>query len=309
MNDQHVLTKTLRDGGRLDISIAPFGSPDSSAWELVLTRDGREWIRTRNHPREVAAPPAPGITHALPIDDGRDGGKAVGLTAAEADKITAAFKAHYERQAQRQKDRIKAEMAEAEARARAAAPDAPVFTLSGPDGAAPPGPGETARLGDGRAVTGLRTWKKYYGEDGWTFGVMDESGYLYFSECREATPEERAGLEGREARQARREGLMERAAELSRTADGEIPAEVTGDLHALPSARIRPARRTEAGAPYIQLRTDEGAGALWLLIYNGADGDNWSYSNYGAYIARRIPLTPELAALAADLRAEFGSVD
>jgi hypothetical protein len=309
MNEQHVLTKTLRDDSRLDISIEPYGSPDSSAWELVLTRDGQEWIRTRNYPREVTTPPAPGITHALPIDDGRDGGKAVGLTAAEADTITAAFKAHYDRQAQRQKDRIKAETAGREARARAAAPDAPAFTVSGPESDAPPGPGETARLSDGRAVTGLRSWRKYYGEDGWSLGVMDESGHLYFSEVREATADERAGLEEREARQARREDLMERGAELSRTAGGEIPAEVTADLHVLPSARIGPARHHEAGTPYIHLRTDEAGGALWVLIYNGADGDNWSYSNYWTYIARRIPLTPELAALAADLRAEFGSAD
>ncbi|MFE9250812.1 hypothetical protein [Streptomyces sp. NPDC007088] len=52
---------------------------------------------------------------------------------------------------------------------------------------------------------------------------------------------------------------------------------------------------------------DEQTGAAWFLRYN--DGDNWSASNLGSFIARRVPLTEERSQLLADLRAEYPQGD
>lgn len=304
---EFVLSKILRDGKtRLDIRIVPYGGADSSAHELVLSRDGEEWTRTRRLPRRLDKPADGGCTHGLPIGDRQ----AAGLTGAEARTVESAVERHRKDQERRQAERIENERAEAEAAARAAAPGVPTFTVSGPYGA-PAGIGHTVRLDDGQVVTGLRTWKRYYREDGWSFGVMDESGYLYFSEVRDATASEREELERREARQARREELARRGAELAR-AGGEVPeeADVPG-LWALPSVRTEPGRRGGFGTvdPFVHFRVDEPGGFLWVLTYNGADGDDWSRNNFGAYVACRMPLTAERAALAEELRAEFGAVE
>ena len=311
MADQ-LLTKTLRDGREFTLTIEPDPGrgqdPDQAlAYHLRTHVDGETSTAfSAASPFELTEPPAPGVTCAIRVIlPGSMEWKPVGLTAAEASQVKEATA----RWIQARKDRRSAQRDALADRVRAAAPGAPAFTISSPDGA-PAGIGETVRDRDGRAVTGLRTWRKHYPEDGWSFGVMAESGYLYFSEVRGATPGEREELEEREELRARREQLAARGAELARTADGEVPAEVAEDLHALPSVRVRPARRTETGTPCEHLRLDEPGGALWVLTYNGHDGDNWSASNYNrAYIARRVPLTPELAALAAGLRAEFGSAD
>ena len=301
----HVLTKTLRDGKtQLAIHIEPYGSPDSSAHEFVLSRDGAEWARTREYPRELDKAPAPGVTHGLPLASGQ----AVGLTRAEANAITRAIENHHDRQQKRQEQQIKGRLAEAEARARAAAPDAPVFTISGPG--SPCGIGSTVRLEDGRAVTGLAISRRYIREDGWSLGVMDESGWLYTTEVRQATAAEAAELEASEDLAARRDSLRAQGRELAESA-GSAPEAGTAGVLALPGVRIEPARHTTAfgseGA-YQHLRADRENGALWVLTYNGTDGDNWSRSNCGPYIARRVPLTPETDALIAELAAEFGAI-
>ncbi|MFI1189393.1 hypothetical protein [Streptomyces californicus] len=57
--------------------------------------------------------------------------------------------------------------------------------------------------------------------------------------------------------------------------------------------------------PDEELHVDEQARVAWYLRYNGHDGDDWSLSNHGSFIARRVPLTEERARLVADLRAEY----
>lgn len=305
-----ILAKTLRDGKtRIEFRIQPeTPEPDTLAYWLTISWAGGQPHRFKSSSYRVATPPAPGITHAInaPNADGC-GMVTIGLTAAEVAQIEDAAKAWI----QERKDRKDAEREALAVRVRDAAPGAPAWSISGADG--PPAQvGETVRDGDGRAITGLKTWSRYYAEDGWSFGVMDEAGYLYFSEVREATDAERAVLEAREARSAAREDLAARGAALATDPAAQAPAGDPGNLRALPGARIKAESPvTLAFGPegcYRHLRADAGKGILWILTYNGADGDDWSRSDYGPYIARFLPLTPDRRVLFDDLADTFGQL-
>jgi hypothetical protein len=51
-------------------------------------------------------------------------------------------------------------------------------------------------------------------------------------------------------------------------------------------------RRLSCDSPYLQI--DQEAGLLWTVFYNGRDGDDWEWNNYGHSIASNQPLTPDL---------------
>ena len=58
--------------------------------------------------------------------------------------------------------------------------------------------GESIRLKDGRIVTVTKARERYFEEDGLSFGVGDDEGYIYYADVRPATDSERTFLEGRE---------------------------------------------------------------------------------------------------------------
>jgi len=82
---------------------------------------------------------------------------------------------------------------------------------------------------------------------------------------------------------------------------GDLAARLDGvELHQVyPDARPNPFGLTHPDRFYV--------GAEWpyvmVTVHNGADGDNWSASNYGSAIARLLPLTTERAALLLAMRA------
>ncbi|MEW2498502.1 hypothetical protein AB0942_33970 [Streptomyces nodosus] len=139
------------------------------------------------------------------------------------------------------------------------------------------------------------------GVDGWYHRVL----------VRPATGEEAAEILKQEVVQARRARLRHRRAELFGTralqADGVVPAE--GDVSFDGTVKVPFGAELErSGYSYASddvLRVDEARGVAYWLIYNGRDGDDWSASNAGSYIAVRYPLTPERAELVTDLRAEY----
>ena len=49
------------------------------------------------------------------------------------------------------------------------------------------------------AITITKAWRRYFAEDGMSFGVGDESGYIYYAEYRAATAEDTAKLEADKA--------------------------------------------------------------------------------------------------------------
>ena len=304
-----VLAKTLRDGTtRLEIRIEPQTADPRTLGHWLRAHWGTERSETfRSSACKLDAPPAPGITHAIRL---MRGGKMVlvGLTAAEAAQVEAATRAWV----QARKDRNAAERVGIELAAREAAPGARTWQVPDAYGHLA-AVGSAARLADGTAVTALAHSSTYCREDGMSFGAADDAGYVYFTEVREATPAEAAELEAREARQAAREALAASGAALSSAGDAETPGDAPPRLRDLPGARIEPENRLTlafgAEGCYRHLRADADGGWLWVLTYNGADGDDWSLCNCGSYNARRLPLTPERRTLFDDLAREFGAIE
>lgn len=287
-----ILTKTLRDGSTCTISIIPDGAISEQnttlGWWLEIARDGQEIARVKAAPHLLAKPAVPGITHGLYVKHGTS----IGLTSGEAERITTAV----DQWVAGRKAAAEAARNELAARVRAVAPGAPTRTISSPFGV--PGVGSTERLDDGSIVTSLRVWHRYYREDGLTFGAADDAGYVYYAEVRDATDEEAAPVLAQEQGKRNRQELRARieaeiVAPATRPDDDEIP-----DLFALPEVQF--------GGPFflVHLRVDHASGTVWVLRYNGADGDNWSYNNYRGHIATSVPLTDDRAALLAELAPE-----
>ncbi|MFE1476492.1 hypothetical protein ACFW6N_21900 [Streptomyces cyaneofuscatus] len=132
------------------------------------------------------------------------------------------------------------------------------------------------------------------GEDGWYFRIL----------VRPATAEEAADILAEEDKQQRRAALSARRRQMfERGEDGEIPE--TADLSGAVQVDFGALRSLHQHWPDDELHVNEQAGVAWYLRYNGHDGDDWSLSNHGSFIARRVPLTEERARLVADLRAEY----
>ncbi|GAA0719550.1 hypothetical protein Drose_05860 [Dactylosporangium roseum] len=144
-------------------------------------------------------------------------------------------------------------------------------------------------------------------------GLVGTDGWFFQAKVRVATPEEAAAVLAGEAHVEHRAVLRARAVmEFVRAADAEIPA-AAGGLLELPGVRVEPrnpgslAFAASFGA-FLHLRVDRPGGWVWVLQYNGADGDDWSVSNYTTYIARRVPLTGDRAQLVDELGEAFGSL-
>ncbi|MGH3779854.1 MAG: hypothetical protein ACRDR6_27845 [Pseudonocardiaceae bacterium] len=272
-----ILTKALRDGRTVNISIIPDAdSGDDEVttlgwWLLFVDQDGNQLGRMKARPRELPTQAAPGLTHAVSVKHNTS----IGLTSAEAAQVHTAIEQWVDGRKQAAHNARK----ELARRVRAAAPDAPTWIVSDPYGV--PGVGENRRLDDGRIITGLRVWNRYYSEDGMVFGAATDAGYVYFAEVRAATAAEAVPLLEAEAAQRHRKELLARA-------DAEIvtPATRPGDAETIPELLALPEVQLDS---LTGLRRAEQH--LWVLRYNGADGDNWALSNYRAYIATRVPLT------------------
>jgi hypothetical protein len=146
-------------------------------------------------------------------------------------------------------------------------------------------------------LTVVRASKRYYSEDGMSFGVGDDNGYIYSADCREATADEAAPLI-----EAKRVAAEKKAAK-------QELAAITADIK---EHGERPeVEHTPEGEILLDTFTVYGGGDklvigpeyIWYIRNNGTDGDNWSLNNVrtggAGAIGWRIPLD---AALAARLR-------
>lgn len=139
----------------------------------------------------------------------------------------------------------------------------------------------------------LSTSSRYYSEDGMSFGVGDDAGYVYTATVRPATPEEARPLlleEQWRTRSATARHTMTTV--LRRRADDTHPHE--NPLVGLSPDEAEPVPSGKS-LSYRDVRhyVDWWAERVWEVTYNGADDDLWPASNYGASIARSWPLTPE----------------
>lgn len=125
-------------------------------------------------------------------------------------------------------------------------------------------------------VTVIRASQRYYGEDGMSFGVGDDSGYVYTATVREATREEAAPVRAREeakkARKQAKEMLLSIAREIRENGDRPelqgAPAGVRIDMPGNPE-------NIHGGGEWFIIGQDR----VWHVRNNGADGDDWSANN------------------------------
>jgi hypothetical protein len=165
-------------------------------------------------------------------------------------------------------------------------------------------PGQVTRNTKKNISAGQAEWlfvltasNRYFREDGMSFGVGDESGYIYWATCRPATPEEAAPMiAARASKLAKQQAEKELKAIWDKIfTDGERP-----DGHNLPEGEeIEESgheNRLYGGGKWFVL----GPQYIWAVRNNGADGDYWAENNVttggAGAIGRRIQTTPELAA-------------
>lgn len=187
-------------------------------------------------------------------------------------------------------------------RCRAAAAIAAPFRLSGGSGYGcwPWSPGQVVHCADylrergyPEYVTVVRVGERYYGHDGMSFGVGDDTGYVYWAECREAAAEEIAAKRAEEDAAQKVARAKARVTEIARQIvnHGERPENagvVKGDV-------LLDTQNVYGGGDWFVLQPDW----IWYVRNNGADGDDWSRNNVATggagAIGWRIPFSKELA--------------
>lgn len=154
------------------------------------------------------------------------------------------------------------------------------------------------RKAPGQAVVITRSKSRYYREDGMSFGVGKERGYIYSARARLATPEEAAPLlarrEAARRAQERRADLEQGVRALERAKDHDTPE----GSHLRPQGRRLPVNGGfDLYGGGTELVLDEDGLHVWVLRNNGGDGDFWGANNVGTggagAVGRRVPLTDE----------------
>lgn len=146
----------------------------------------------------------------------------------------------------------------------------------------------------------LSAKSRYVSEEGMSFGVGDEEGYIHSAVAREATDEESAPLRAQiDARQeARRKYQALRDMATTFTERGERP-----DGSNVPEGEVIPIGKGQniyGGGEWFVV----GPEYVWYVRNNGADGDDWSRNNVrtggAGAIGWRLPIDTELSAFFAD---------
>jgi len=141
--------------------------------------------------------------------------------------------------------------------------------------------------------------KQWVREDGMSFGVGDESGFLYTFRLRPATEEEAAPVREAEAAAARRAEARRELAALFDQVDRDGTYEpgshvLSGEEIEIPAS----GQRIYGGGRWFVI--EEADGRIWAVRNNGRDGDDWGANNVrtggAGAIGRFVPYDGELAA-------------
>lgn len=154
-------------------------------------------------------------------------------------------------------------------------------------------------------LTVLRARRQYVADDGMSFGVGDEQGYVYTAVCRAATPEEAAPAIA--LQRARKAAARQQAALVALfhriLAEGWAPP----DMIELPGDAIYLSKDDHRSVIYGGGRWFVIAGdRAWAVQNNGHDGDDWSRNNVRTGGAGAIGRALPLADLDADEAALLG---
>jgi len=133
--------------------------------------------------------------------------------------------------------------------------------------------------------------KKYFSDDGMSFGVGDEQGHIYYAKVRAATEEESKSLKEKLQKQEDKKIAIQKIESLKKKIEdeGERPKETQN----LSGERILDTQNIYGGGDWFEITND----AIWYIRNNGMDGDNWSNNNIrtggAGGIGWKIPKTEE----------------
>ena len=115
--------------------------------------------------------------------------------------------------------------------------------------------------------------KKYFSNDGLSFGVGDDEGYVYIAKCREATEEESKKLREKieNDKKVRKAKLRVEEIENIIVKKGEFPK---GDFN-LDGDKLFNTQNIYGGGKWFVIDKDY----IWFVRNNGMDGDDWSKNN------------------------------
>ena len=153
--------------------------------------------------------------------------------------------------------------------------------------------GQVVRTKDGEYLKILKASSRYVREDGLSFGVGDDSGYIYTAIARPATDEEAAPLKEKIAAEATRKAAAEQLTALREQvrANGEKPS----GMHEPEGERFDDTQTLYGGGDWFVI----GSEWIWHVQNNGADGDDWSRNNVrtggAGGIGWRVPFDADLA--------------
>jgi hypothetical protein len=158
---------------------------------------------------------------------------------------------------------------------------------------------------DMRYLVVRAAWQEYYREDGLSFGVGDDAGYLYFAVCRVATVTEYMPVWETEqvefAKQSRRKDAKRAIERLFVHEDGVYEFQPDGQSWRLDGRWVKIGKGFDIYGSGEEICVTKKH--IWRCHNNGMDGDNWSRNNVqtggAGAIGYRFASTPErLAALA-----------
>ena len=153
----------------------------------------------------------------------------------------------------------------------------------------------------------LRASSRYVREDGLSFGVGDDSGYLYTAVCREATAEEAAPHIAAERRKAAIKAAETRLESIKRDIQkcGERPE----GSNIVDGERVFDTQNIYGGGDWFVLQPEH----VWYVQNNGTDGGDWGANNVrtggAGAIGWRVSRTEELVAMLYAVRDVLGIVD
>ena len=148
-----------------------------------------------------------------------------------------------------------------------------------------------------RYLTVVSASKRYVSEDGMSFGVGDESGYIYSAKCRLATDKEIAPLlaADREREEARAKLANLKAISEEIRKNGTYP-EGNDNFAAGVTVPIGKGQDIYGGGSWFVIGEDK----IWYVVNNGSDGDDWSHNNVrtggAGAIGHYVPYSSELEA-------------
>ena len=143
-------------------------------------------------------------------------------------------------------------------------------------------------------LTVIKASKSYYKEDGLSFGVGDDEGWIYSAVARPSTPEESAPIIAEDAR---------KKAKLQANTTRHALAKIAREQGELPPGPVVP-----EGEEILDTATPYGGGdwwvigkdAIWYVQNNGGDGDDWSRNNVrtggAGAIGWKLPYNAEMEA-------------